>query len=233
MSQKSRSAKPMISLTYDGAQFCHAETALPHLDTNQLKATFFIDPLNMLETLPIWVEASRNGHEIGNGCLTYCGPIDAWTAEMVADDLDECDSLIREAFPGQQLFSFGYPTSTGNAYGIDYLKRIIEKKHLVCRSGDQGGNNFDQINLAYLNCITLDGQTGDQLIDIVRSAVRTYDYTILAFDGIGSGDPSIDASAHLTLCQWLKQSQDLVQTMTVSGAAQAIRQAGKPELKLV
>lgn len=233
MPQVIGSEKAMVSLTYDGAQICHAETAIPHLDSVGLKGTFYIDPLNMLETLPLWIEASRNGHEIGNGCLTYCGPIDAWTAEMVADDLEECDNLIREIFPHQQLFSFGYPASTGSAIGIDYLKRIIERKHLVCRSGEQGGNDRSNINLAYLNCFTFDGQSGNQIIEVVRNAIRTYSVIVLAFDGIGSGEPAIDASAHLELCNWLHTSQDIVQTVTITEVANQIREAGKPELRLV
>jgi hypothetical protein len=229
--------KALVSLTYDGTQLCHAETALPHLDAFGLKGTFYADPLPLLESLPLWRKAVSEGHEIGNGCLIGTadggGAIDAWTPEMIGDDIDETDSMIRELFPSQNVFSFGYPWATAGAYGIGVLRRIVEMRHSVCRSGEQGTHDFDSIDLAYLRCAAMDGFSSGEMIEFVRSAGRLGQWIILAFDGIGSGDPSVDASAHRELCVWLNDSRDLVDVVTVSQAAQLAQGEARPKLRLL
>ena len=229
--------KAVVSLTYDGTQLCHAETALPHLDAFGLKGTFYADPLPLLDSLPLWRKALSDGHEIGNGCLIGTvdagGAIDSWTPEMVGDDIDDADSLLRELFPGQNVFSFGYPWITAGAYGIVNLRRIVEQRHSVCRSGDQGMNEAQSVDLSYLRCAAMDGFTSNEMIEFVRSAGRLGQWIILAFDGIGSGDPSVDASAHYELCTWLNDSRDLVDVVTVSNAAQLAQGEARPKLRLL
>src|SRR5690242_10109364 len=92
--------KALVSLTYDGTQLCHSEVAVGHLDAHALKGTFYADPVPLLDDLPAWREASEAGHEIGNGCLVGSleggSVLAAWTPEMVADDIDETDALLRE-----------------------------------------------------------------------------------------------------------------------------------------
>lgn len=229
--------KAIVSLTYDGTQLCHSETVLPHLDAFDLKATFYADPLPLLESLPIWKVAVKRGHEVANGCLIGSvdgsGDLDSWTPEMVGDDVDETDRMLAELFPGQSVYSFGYPWVTGGAYGISYLRRIIEERHSVCRSGEQGTNDLEDVDLSYLKCVPMDDASASQMIEVVRSSVRNGEWIILAFEGIGSGEPSIDASAHLGLCSWIADNRELFEVLTVSEAAERAQGGSKQSLRLL
>jgi Polysaccharide deacetylase len=229
--------KPVVSVTYDGTQLCHAETALPHLEAFGLKGTFYADPLPLLESLPTWRKAAENGHEIGNGCLIGTvdegGAMEAWTPEMIGDDIDETDTMLQELFPTQPVFSFGYPWITAGALGIEPLRRLVEERHSVCRSGHQGTNKPGEIDLAYLRCVAMDGYSADEMIDIVRLAVRQRHWIILSFDGVGSGEPSVDASAHRDLCEWLSESSELLVVSTVTAAAERAQEAARSKLRLL
>lgn len=236
MTHSSEYTKAMVSLSYDGTQLCHAETVLPQLDALGLKGTFFADPLPLLDSLPVWRAAVSNQHEVGNGCLigNIDGfALDAWTSEMIEDDIEETDNMLRELFPGQTVYSFGYPWATGGAFGIGHLRKIVENHHSVCRSGEHGTNDATSTDLAYVLCKPMDQTTGVEMIEIVRTAVRQGHWLILAFDGVGSGDPAVDASEHKILCQWLADNRELLEVLTVTAAADTVQNNTKTKMRIL
>ena len=230
-------SKAIVSLSYDGTQLCHSETVLPHLDASGLKGTFFADPLPLLESLPVWRAAVERGHEVGNGCLIGSvdgsGALDAWTPEMVSDDIEETDNMLLELFPGQTVYSFGYPWVTGGAYGMSHLRHLVEARHSVCRSGEKGSNKVGRTDLAYIQCLPMDDVSSVEMIEYVRSSIRNGDWLVLAFDGVGSGEPSVNANDHRDLCLWLEENKELVDVMTVSQAAQSLQSGSVPALRLL
>lgn len=229
--------KPIVSLTYDGTQACHAETVLPQLEKTNLRGTFYADPLPLLEDVQFWRSAVSQGHEVGNGCLIgsvdELGLLEAWTPEMVADDIDETDRLIRELFPTQAVFSFGYPWITGGAYGMGHLRKIVEERHTVCRSAEQGTNALHQPDTAFLRCHTLDGSSRAEMIELVRSGTRRGEWVVLAFDGVGSGEPAVDAIEHQALCEWLAEAGDIFEVLPVREAASRLQDGTRPALRLL
>lgn len=234
MEQGATLSKSIVSLSYDGTQLCHAETVLPQLDSFSLKGTFFADPLPLLDSLPLWRGAVENEHEIGNGCLIgTMGALDSWSPEMIEDDIEETDSMLQELFPGQTVYSFGYPWATGGAFGIGHLRKIVEKHHSVCRSGEQGTNAAHEADLAYVRCMSMDGASATEMIEVVRNSVRQGHWLVLAFDGVGSGDPAVDAKAHFELCAWLSDNRELLDVHTVSAAADMVHRGSKAKLRLL
>ncbi|MBS1723616.1 MAG: hypothetical protein JSS66_11750 [Armatimonadetes bacterium] len=229
--------KAIVSLTYDGTLPCHAETALPHLDSRGLLATFYADPVPMLDSFPIWRGAAEKGHEIGNGCLI--GALDggsalaAWTPEMVADDIDETDDLIRELFPGQTSFSLGYPWVEGKDSELDTVKRLVAKKHSVCRSGVAGLNALDQVDTGYLKCLPMVDHRSGHMIDLVRTAVRSRSWIILSFDGVGMGERGIDARDHQDLCDWLATNKELFELLPVIAVTALLARQQRSALRML
>jgi len=225
MTLADKSTLPIVSLTYDGTQLCHAETALGDLERVSLKATFYADPVPLLDGLPTWRDACRSGHEIGNGCLSEsvseAGLMGAWTVDMLRDDISETDALIREVLPMQPSFSIAYPWSTGSTDGMKDVRTAVAGHHIVCRSGVPGLNALDGPELGYLKCVHMQDLNGRELIEIVRAGVRSRCWTILAFDGVGSGDRAVDAKAHRELCSWLTDNADIARIATVRDAAQS------------
>jgi hypothetical protein len=139
---------------------------------------------------------------------------------MVVDDVAETDGLLRELLPGQSSFSLAFPWSSGCGDELSDLRRAVSALHLVCRSGVPGLNALDGPDLPYLKCVHMHDLRGREIVEIVRAGVRSRCWTILAFDGVGSGDRSVDAVAHLEVCEWLADNADLLTVATVRDAAQ-------------
>ncbi|MBS1714059.1 MAG: hypothetical protein JST30_06945 [Armatimonadetes bacterium] len=225
MTVADKSTMPIVSLTYDGTQLCHSETALADLERYGIKATFYADPVPLLDGLPTWRDACRSGHEVGNGCLSAsvseAGLLGAWTVDMLTDDITETDALIREVLPLQQSFSIAFPWATGHSDAIGDVRSAVAGHHVVCRSGVPGLNAMDDPELAYLKCVHMQDLQGRDIVEIVRAGVRSRCWTILAFDGVGSGDRSVDGKAHRELCTWLSDNADLAKVATVRDAARS------------
>ncbi len=226
-------AKALLSLTYDGTQICHSETVLRHLEKTGLTGTFYADPVPLLDNLPKWRRAVQEGHEIGNGCMTTCGLMDAWSADMIVADIQETDELLLELFPGQTAFSFGYPWTEGNGAELRDVRPMIEQCHRVCRSGVQGSNDLTSLDLAFLKCAHVYDVGATAMIEITRASLRRKDWLVLAFDGVGVGDRAIDSSDHLEFCQWLTTMRELLEVVTVSEGAQVVASHSPGTLKLV
>ncbi len=212
-------SKPIVSLTYDGTQLCHLETAVPVLNSNGLKATFYADPLMLLDNLPDWKNVQSNGHEIGNGSLfeslSSQFEFDPFSLDLVGDDIDETDNLIKEIFPNQLSFSLAYPWSESQ-HGSDQIRKLVGSRHSICRSGVKGTNSFDSLECSFLRCIPCHDLTGAQMITILQSSTRRGEWAILAFDGIGSGERGIDASAHEEVVFWLAENSDICEVRPVT-----------------
>ena len=199
-----------VSLTYDGALLCHLETALPHLDAHGLKATFFAEPALLLENLPGWAEAAASGHEIANGALHGAalpdGSLPGWTPAMVADDVKEARSLIEELFPDQAAHSFGFPWGRPLSDGVD-VRSAVRGIYPVVRSGEPGINRIGEMDLEYLRCVRCDGLSAADMIDFAQSASQPGTWVVLAFEGVGVGERSIDAEDHRRLCEHLARPE--------------------------
>lgn len=221
--------RTFVSLTYDGTQICHAETVLPQLEAVGLRATFYADPLNLLEEPDVWRSAVAQGHEVGNGCLLDCGPLDSWTPEMVMSDIEETDALLQELFPSQLSYSFAYPWSIVGCPHTDCLRRIVEQRHRVCRSAQPGNNDLDSTDIGFVLSYPMDGHQATAMSNLVSEG--NSQWTVFAFAGVGSGEPSVDASAHEDFVNWLAQQS--VSVLPVSSVAEAVGSGAMRKVRLI
>ena len=78
-------------------------------------------------------------------------------------------------------------------------------QHGVLRSEMQA---IDKVNLYDIDCYMINGQTGDQLIEMVKQAEQTNALLVFLFHGVG-GEHSLNVSlqAHSELLHYLKQKQ--------------------------
>ncbi|MBL8068533.1 MAG: polysaccharide deacetylase family protein [Armatimonadetes bacterium] len=221
----------IVSLTYDGTQLCHVETALPDLQRAGLTATFYAEPATLLDHYPTWKQAQAAGHEIGNGSLIGAalpdGSLPAWTTEMILDDLSEADDLLDELFPMQGEDSialpFGNPQCADRA---DYVPEL-QSRYSVIRLGETGVNAAALSSANSLKVIDPSDLNGNQLAQIARQTVQNPTWIVFGFDGIGSGRRSIDHAAHVQLLDFLAQNADLVEILPVIRAAQMLNRQGQ------
>lgn len=224
---------PCVSLTYDGLLIDHREHVLPNLNRLGLKATFYADPQPLLLNLPDWRNALTQGHEIGNGCLIRSvlpnNRLPAWPAETIAEEIDLARSLIEEALPNQKSHSFGFPWGPSLCADESDYCGIVRPRYPVARSGYAGYNRPTQTRLDCLYCLPMNGITHHEMVDYVRSAKLENCWVILAFAGIGTGEPSVDAAAHDLFVEWLAAHQSEIPVRTVSEQAARLQPLLNPQ----
>ncbi|MCW5937751.1 MAG: polysaccharide deacetylase family protein [Fimbriimonadaceae bacterium] len=204
----------IVSLTYDGTQACHIHKVLPVLERTGLKATFYAEPSLALDHASVWRQVVEAGHELGNGTLVSAalpdGSLPAWTVDMVQSEVLEADQMLREVFPAQRSFSFAFPWGPPRcAENVDY-SQAVARNHPVCRTGILGFNPLPDVDLTAIKCVPMIGASFSGMTDVVRAAIDLGHWAVLSYDGVGTGDRSVDADAHEAFCEWLAVQQNVV-----------------------
>lgn len=224
----------IVSLTYDGTQLCHVETALPELTERNLQATFYAEPSTLLDHYPAWRTAQTRGHEIGNGSLIGAalpdGSLPAWTTAMILDDLAEANDLLFDLFPDQSQFSLGLPYGKATCADSRNYLPSLQFTFRAIRSGTPGINPISPQTSKNLKIIDPTDLSGSQLIQIARQAIQNPNWIVFAFDGIGVGKKSIDHKAHRTLLDFLVTNQDILATAPVIQVTEQLTQTPSSQL---
>ncbi|WP_162628034.1 polysaccharide deacetylase family protein [Arcticibacterium luteifluviistationis] len=133
--------KPVMSFTFDdgitadlaGYQFEDwNEMILSQLDSNQLKATFFIRGDNKLNKKGQFLLQSWNdrGHKLANHTFTH--PYynsDKNTAKVFAEELSKTDTIISKFDNKINLFRFPYLKEGQNEAKVDSLRQILSENN--------------------------------------------------------------------------------------------------------
>ncbi|HRK21754.1 MAG TPA: polysaccharide deacetylase family protein [Fimbriimonadaceae bacterium] len=224
---------PAISLSYDGADPSHLETALPCLAERELKATFYVTETGLLDSIAAWTVAQNEGHEIGCHSLFEAadalGNLPKWTLENVEADLREARKLLTETFPHQSDFSFAYPGVETMCMTVPYdpsptsYAPVVERLFTVARSARDGVIDPAHCDVMNLESIDARDLTLDDLIVAAEHVMFENRWAIFAFRGIGAGEGAVDASSHTALCDWLAEHRGVVRTGTVFEIANEVR----------
>lgn len=190
----------VVSLTYDGGSLCHVETVLTQLDSLGVRGTFYVDPVSLLENLPEWGCAVSKGHEIGNGSLfTAC--LDGWTDEMVVTDVLAAKELIEDLFPEQIQHGIALPWHNNSLVESPLIHSVVSHynsiKSGICKS------HFSHEQSHVFSSYQIDNMDKEEIMNLVEKGLRSEQWITLSFQGIGVGDPGIDAAAHMEVCKQL------------------------------
>jgi peptidoglycan-N-acetylglucosamine deacetylase len=67
---------------------------------------------------------------------------------------------------------------------------------------------INNLNMANVGCYLVNGQTGKQLISLVKKAMETNTLVVFLFHGVGGGHGlNVSLSAHRQLLRFLKQNE--------------------------
>jgi peptidoglycan/xylan/chitin deacetylase (PgdA/CDA1 family) len=233
-SESVRRFGPALTLSYDGADPSHLETVLPCLAQRELRATFYVHEIGLLENPQAWQAAQNEGHEIACHSLFAAadpfGNLPKWTLENVEADLRDARKLITELFPRQGDFSFAYPGVEAQCMTIPYepvltpYRPVVDRLFQVARSAREGLVDFETCDVLYLESIDARDLKMDDLIVAAESALFEEKWAIFAFRGIGSGEGAVDAAAHEALCDWAAEHRDTVRAGPVYEIAMNIRE---------
>ncbi|MDQ6757331.1 MAG: polysaccharide deacetylase family protein [Bacteroidota bacterium] len=214
--------KCAVVLTYDDGLNVDLTNAIPALDSAGLKGTFYIsDYFNGLNAQIFkWRNAAAKGHELANHSVWH--PCEGGRAgrEFVTPDYDLNNYTIRrmtdeirtmnnilKAIDGKTKRTFAYPCGDTKIHDTSYIDQV-KSEFAAVRGIKPEMLPIDKIDLYDIGCYMINGQTGDELITLVKEAMQKHALLVFLFHGVGGGHSiNISLEAHHKLLYFLKQNK--------------------------
>ncbi len=215
--------KCAVVLTYDDALNVHLDNAIPLLDSLSMKGTFYLIGTADATKRRIkdWRKAAQNGHELGNHTLFH--PCDAskngrswltperdmskYSVQRMTDEIKATNVLL-EAIDGKKQRTFAYTCGDMNIGGVNFMDSL-HNDFVAARAVRQEMHPFSEVDLYNVDCYAINGETGAQMIDLVKKARDSGKLLVFLFHGVG-GEHSInvDLQAHRELLYFLKNNEN-------------------------
>ena len=217
--------KCAVALTYDDALGVHLDKAIPALDSAHLKGTFYLiaSAPGFTQRMQDWKKAAHNGHELANHTLfhpcagnlpgrSFVTPdydLSTYTLRRMTDDIRMTNTVL-EAVDGQKKRTFAYPCGDqkiGDSFYLDRSKNAF----VAARGVTPEMQTIEKVDLFNAGSYMINGETGAQLIALVKKAMETKSFLVFLFHGVG-GEHSLNVSAqaHRELIQFLKQNENQI-----------------------
>jgi sialate O-acetylesterase len=228
-----------VSLTYDDALNVHLDNVLPLLDSLGLKGTFYVAPSfpALLSRTAEWKTAAAKGHELGNHSLFH--PCDGKRAgrEWVKADYDlsrysvqrmmdeaKINNFILNLIDGKNQRTFAYPCGDTKAGDASYVSQI--RNEFAGARGVAGKmQTIDEIDRMDIGSYMINGQSGDELIALVKQALEKKSLLVFLFHGVGGEhDLNVSLEAHKKLLQFLKENETDIWVAPLADIAEYVKQ---------
>ncbi|WP_297815092.1 polysaccharide deacetylase family protein [Segetibacter sp.] len=213
--------KCAVSLTYDDAIDVDLDNAIPALDSFGLKGSFYISGYSaaLTKRMDEWRAIAKNGHELGNHTLYHpcaSGPgrgfvtadydLKTYTFRRIIDEIRMTNTLLK-AIDGKTKRTFAYPCGDTKVRDSSYVD-LLKNDFVAARGTVSKMPAINQIDVYNIACYVINGETGDQLIALVKKAMETNTLLVFLFHGVGGGHSlNVSLQAHRQLLQFLKQNQ--------------------------
>jgi len=213
--------KCAVVLTYDDALNVHLDNAIPVLDSLRLKASFYLTAYfpGCRNRLDEWRKVAARGHELGNHTLFHPCIGDKPGREFVRDyklnnytvrrivDETRMTNVFLESLDGKKKRTFAFTCGDmkiGDTSFIDQMKNDF----IGARTVHPEMPTIDKVDLYLLPCYTINGQSADEMIALVKQAMSKHALLVFLFHGVG-GENSLNVSleAHSKLLHFLKQNE--------------------------
>ena len=231
-----------VVLTYDDALNVHLDNVVPILDSLGFKGTFYISGFfpSFRQRVRDWVSAAGEGHELGNHTLFH--PCDGtvpgrdwvrpeydlslYTVGRIADEIAMANTLL-EALDGKHTRTFAYPCGEMRAGDSSYVDEI-RKEFPGARGVGERLEQIDSVNLYDVGAYMVNGQSGEELIRLVREARGKHALLVFLFHGVG-GEHSLDVSLadHRQLLLFLRQNEKDVWVAPMREVVEYVRERSR------
>lgn len=207
-----------VVLTYDDGLHVHIDKVIPVLDSLGLKATFYI-PCNsscLSTRMEEWRTVAAHGHELGNHSLfhpcvgkskgrNWVKPeydLDTYTVTRMVDEIRLANIMLR-AIDGKTNRTFAYTCGDKAAGGASFVDSI-QKDFSGARGTRSGMNMFGDTDLMDIKSYMINGQSADEMIDLVKTAEKEGALVVFLFHGVG-GEHAINVNLadHNKLLEYL------------------------------
>ncbi|WP_139922176.1 polysaccharide deacetylase family protein [Hymenobacter sp. DG01] len=227
-----------VVLTYDDAIDVDLDNVVPALDSVKLRGTFYLigsSPV-VARRLPEWRRAAQRGHELGNhalmhpcdgslpgrGFVTPDNDLSKYTVTRAVSEVRANNTLLN-AIDGKTARTFAYPCGDRQIGGVYFYEQL--RNDFVAARGVTGGlQTAAQVDLTNINSYMINGQTGAQLIDLVKKAQQSGTVLVFLFHGVGGGHSlNVDLKAHRQLLRYLKAHEQDIWVAPMVDVAAKIR----------
>lgn len=211
-----------VSLTYDDALNVHLDKVIPLLDSLDFRATFYLTGYfpGFNERLNDWKAAAGKGNELGNHTLfhpcegkapgrEWVNPeydLNRYSVERMSDEI-RMTNILLYALDGKTNRTFAYPCGDKLAGNLSYVDGIKDR-FTGARSVQAKMQAKNEIDLFDIGSYMINGQSGDEMIKLVKEAMNKKALLVFLFHGVG-GEHNINVSleAHSKFLHFLKENE--------------------------
>lgn len=210
-----------VALTYDDALQVHLDNVVPVLDSLNLKGTFYLSGYfpGFINNIDRWKSVAGKGHELANHTLFHpCAgnqpgrewvnpnyDLSKYSVKRMTDEMLMTNTLLK-TLDGQTARTFAYPCGDTKIGDVDYYKAVAGD-FVAARGTTSEMKQITEINLADVGSYAINGQTGEQLIELVKKAQQTNSVLVFLFHGVGGGHSlNVALAEHNKLLRYLKQN---------------------------
>jgi peptidoglycan/xylan/chitin deacetylase (PgdA/CDA1 family) len=203
-----------IVLTYDDALRSQLDNAVPVLDANGFKGTFFLSGTFKQEDVERWRAAAKEGHELGNHTVFHpCakGSFDmppqqnaeSYSVAWMLKEIGAMNNML-VAIDGKNEHTFATPCGQHVVGGEDYIPALRKSglTRYVRAASDPGTGALDPFDVP--STFFPSTVTATELIAYVEKVRATGGLGVMGFHGVGGDYLVVSAEAHKELVEYLK-----------------------------
>jgi peptidoglycan/xylan/chitin deacetylase (PgdA/CDA1 family) len=227
-----------VVLTYDDALNVHLTNAIPALDSVGLKGTFYLSDYfgGLSNQVPKWRKAAANGHELANHTVYHpCVgslpgrefvkadyDLNNYSFRRITDEIKTMNTLLK-AIDGKSKRTFAFPCSDTRIRDTPYLD-CLRNEFLAARAVRAEMPVIEKVDLYNIPGYMVNGESGGQLIELVKQAMTRHTLLVFLFHGVG-GEHSLNVSlpAHSQLLHFLKENEKNIWVAPMMEVAENIK----------
>ena len=216
-------AAAAVCLTYDDAIDTHLDIAIPDLNRENLRGTFYMQGSNIsIERMEEWRKAAKKGHELGNHTAYHpCSndldfivkefSTEEYTVNRMMLELEVMNTFLY-AIDGKSERSFSYACDETEVGGISYIDSLRESGLFV---GVRGGGPGVIEDMKSLDIFNVPGWgalevSGKEMIDFVNEAEKVHGLAVFTFHGVGGDYLMVSREAHAELLSYLGNNKGTI-----------------------
>jgi peptidoglycan-N-acetylglucosamine deacetylase len=214
--------KCAVVLTYDDALNVHLDNAIPLLDSLGLRGTFYITAYAPASKnrLNDWKNAAAKGHELGNHTLFHpCigkrpgrewvdeeRDLNNYSMQRLLEEIRMTNAFL-QALDGKTKRTFAYPCGDMTVRDSSYVENI-HSDFVAARGVQNEMYTFNSAQRFNVGSVMVNGQTGPELISMVKKAIQSRQLLVFLFHGVG-GEHGLNVSlaSHRELLKFLKNNE--------------------------
>ena len=117
------------------------------------------------------------------------------------------NNTLLNAIDGKTKRTFAYPCGD-LTIGGSFFYTGLQKDFVAARGVRPSMDSIGRVNLDNVDCFSMNGQTAEQMIELVKKAMKTHTLLVFLFHGVGGGHSlNVGLTEHSLLLHFLKDHE--------------------------